>query len=86
MERNKTGQIQGRISRRMLVLIPRYSKTLSTCITNITFLACMVVERSLTKTFTKKGTDGGTNRLKPVYPRFFKSEGIKRKEEDLYTS
>ena len=37
------------------------TKPLSTCVSNMSILACMVVEKSLTKNFTnKKGTEGRT--------------------------
>ena len=52
MERKKIGQIQRRISRKRLVCNPTiYNTTLSTCIPNMTILACMVSQKSLTKNF-----------------------------------
>ena len=51
MERKKIGQIQGRISRRRLVRNPTINTSLSTCIPNITTLACTVSQKSLTKNF-----------------------------------
>ena len=65
MEEKKLGQIQGRISRRSMVLyeelaedrwfsISQYNKLSSTCISNMYILACMAVEKSLTKIYTSK--------------------------------
>ena len=54
--------------------ITRYSKSSSACIPNMTILVFTVVEKSLMKSFTKKGTDGRTDRCKPVYPNFFKAD------------
>ena len=53
MEGKKIGQIQGKIRGEYLFSIPRYKKMPSTCIPNISILACMVVETSLKKTFFK---------------------------------
>ena len=42
----------------------------------MTFLACKVVEKSLTKKcygITEGRTDGMTDRCKPVFPHFFKA-------------
>ena len=77
MEGKEIGQIKGRIRGEGWFLIPRYNKSSSTCIPNMSILACMVVEKSLTKNFHQKrgrteGTDGRkdgrTDRCKPVYP------------------
>ena len=51
MERKKTGQIQGRIRGEGWFTIPRYTTSLSTCILNMTTLACTVSQKSLTKNF-----------------------------------
>ena len=51
MERKKTGQIQGRIRGEGWFTIPRYTTSLSTCIPNMTTLACIVSQKSLTKNF-----------------------------------
>ena len=58
MEGKKSGQMQGRISRRSWFSIPRYIKSSSTCILNISILACMVVEKSLTKNFILQSMEG----------------------------
>ena len=62
---------------------PRYSMSSSICIPNMTFLACMVVEKSFTKKcygITEGRTDGRTggmtDRCKPYtppHPHFFKA-------------
>ena len=49
MERKKIGQIQGRIRGDGWFAIPRYIMSSSICTPNMTFLACKVVEKSLTK-------------------------------------
>ena len=54
----KNGQIQGRISRRRLFPSPIYNKSSSTCILNMRILACMVVEKSLTKYFIPQSMKG----------------------------
>ena len=51
MERKKIGQILGRISRRRLIHNPRTNISLSTCIPNMTTLACTVSQKSLRKIF-----------------------------------
>ena len=51
MERKKIGQIQGRIRREGWFAIPRYNTSLSTCLPNMTALACTVSQKSLTKNF-----------------------------------
>ena len=51
MERKKIGQIQGRIRGEGWFAIPRYSISLSTCLPNMTILACTVSQKSLTKNF-----------------------------------
>ena len=51
MERKKIGQIQGRIRGEGWFSIPRYNTSLSTCIPNMTTLACTVSQKSLTKNF-----------------------------------
>ena len=51
MERKKIGQIQGRIRGEGWFTIPRYITSLSTCIPNMTTLACTVSQKSLTKNF-----------------------------------
>ena len=83
MERKKIGQIQGRISRRMLVAIQRYSMSSSICIPNTTRLARKVVEKTLMKKCyrimegcTDGKTYGMTDRCKPVYPPLFQTGGI----------
>ena len=58
MDGKKIGQIQGRISRRRLFPSPIYNKSSSTCIPNIRILACMVVEKSLTKYFIPQSMKG----------------------------
>ena len=64
MERKKIGQMHGRIRGEGWFEIPRYSMSSSICIPNMTFLACMVVEKSLTKKcygITEGRTDGRTD-------------------------
>ena len=51
MERKKIRQIQGRIRGEGWFAIPRYNTSLSTCISNMTTLACTVSQQSLTKNF-----------------------------------
>ena len=58
MEGKKRGQMQGRISRRSWFSILRYIKSSSTCIPNMSILACMVVEKSLTKNFILQSMEG----------------------------
>ena len=51
MERKKMGKIQGRIRGEGCFTIPQYNTSLSTCLPNITILACTVSQKSLTKNF-----------------------------------
>ena len=86
MEKKKIGQIQGRISRR-LVCNPTNNICSSICIPNMTTLACMIVEKFLTKNLRREGggwkdgqndegTEGRVDICKPVYPYFLQSGGI----------
>ena len=49
MERKKIGQIQGRIRGKGWFAIPRYTTSLSTCLPNMTLLACTVSQTSMRK-------------------------------------
>ena len=55
MEGKKIGQIKGQIRGEGWFSIPGYNKSSSTCIPNMSILAGMVVEKSLTKNFHQKG-------------------------------
>ena len=50
MQRKKN-QIQRRINKRRLLAMQQYNPSLSTCIPNMTTLACTVSQKSLTKNF-----------------------------------
>ena len=58
MEGKKIGQIQRRISRRRLVLHPLTQQAFSTCIPNMSILACMVIKKSLPKYFILQSMEG----------------------------
>ena len=58
MEGKKSGQMQGRICCRRLVINPTVHKSSSTCVPNMSILACMVVEKSLTKNFILQSMEG----------------------------
>ena len=52
------GQIQGRIRREGWFSIPRCNKSSSASISNMTILACILVDKSLTKNFFMQNMEG----------------------------
>ena len=58
MKRKKIGQIQGRISRRRLVLNPTLQQCIMNLATKYDILACMVLEKSLTKNVILQSMEG----------------------------
>ena len=89
MERKKFGQIQGRISRR-LVYNPTIQHVITNLYTKYDFLACTVVEKSLTKTcygITEGRTEGQTEWRTDVNqytPSFFKRGYNNLKQENRW--
>ena len=58
MEGKKIGKIQGKISRRRLVLNPTIQQVIINLHTKYDLLACIVVEKSLTKNFILQSVEG----------------------------
>ena len=58
MDGKKIRQIHGRIKVEGWFPIPRYNKSSSTCIPNMSILACMVIEKSLTKNVILQSMEG----------------------------
>ena len=83
MERKKSGQIQGRISRRRLVCNPTIQHVIINLYTKYDSSSLQgcgeIFDEKVLRNYERRTdgrTDGMTDRCKPVYPPLFQSGGI----------